>query len=93
LSYPIAGLATGSVTPYIGLYGDYYFSLDTGAALTPGAIPFLVVDGWSARAIGGLSARFGAGAQAELGVERGGLGGNFAAWTYRARVSVPFQAQ
>jgi hypothetical protein len=40
-----------------------------------------------------IAARFGNGAQIAIGGERGGIGGNFALWTYRARASVPFGAQ
>jgi hypothetical protein len=52
-----------------------------------------VLDGWSARATAGIATRFGNGALIAIGGERGGIGGNFALWTYRARASVPFAAQ
>jgi hypothetical protein len=40
-----------------------------------------------------IAAKFGNGAQIAIGGERGGIGGNFALSTYRARASVPFAAQ
>jgi hypothetical protein len=99
LSYPVAWSSTVALTPYVGLYGDYYFNSDTaatGAAATAtvAALPAsLVLDGWSARVTGGFSARFGDGGQFAAGVERGGIGGNIGVWTYRVRASVPFGAQ
>ncbi|MFO1108830.1 MAG: Ig-like domain repeat protein [Bradyrhizobium sp.] len=93
--YPIAWTATATLTPYAGLYGDYYFNTDDaapviGLAGLPGG---LVFDGFSARAVGGLSATLGGGAQVSVGFERSGLGGDFALWGYRAAASVPFGAQ
>ena len=93
LAYPVAWSATTIVIPYVGLYGDYYFNSDSAGAPAPGAIPFIVLDGWSARAIGGLTAKFDNGAQLAIGAERSGIGGSFALWTYRARASLPFGAQ
>ena len=93
LSYPVAWSATAILTPYVGIYGDYYFNSDSAGAPIPGAIPFIVLDGWSARAIGGLTAKFDNGAQLAIGGERGGIGGSFGLWTYRARASLPFGAQ
>jgi len=93
LAYPVAWSATTILTPYVGLYSDYYFNSDSAAAPAAGAIPFIVLDGWSARAIGGLTATFGNGAQLSIGGERSGIGGSFGLWTYRARASLPFGAQ
>ena len=95
VAYPIAWLSNAAeISPYLGLYGDYYFNGTTGAAL-PGAVipPVFVLDGWSARATGGVTARFANGGQVSIGGERSGIGGNFALWTYRARASLPFSAQ
>src|SRR5262249_53766955 len=92
LSYPVAWSSTASLAPYVGLYGDYYFNSDAAGAPAAGAIPSSVLDGWSARAVGGLTAKFDNGAQIAIGAERGGIGGNFGLWTYRARVSIPFTA-
>ncbi|WP_152647859.1 IPT/TIG domain-containing protein, partial [Rhodopseudomonas palustris] len=87
LSYPLAWTSTTLLVPYLGLYGDYYFNADDATAIPTR------FDGWSARATGGVAARFGNGAQLAAGLERGGIGGNFALWTYRVRASVPFAAQ
>jgi hypothetical protein len=66
--------------------------ISTAAAAA--AIPTnIILDGWSARATGGLTAKFGSGTQVAVGAERGGIGGNFALWNYRARASMPFGAQ
>ncbi|WP_283808449.1 Ig-like domain repeat protein [Bradyrhizobium sp. AS23.2] len=93
LAYPLTWSATTILTPYVGVYGDYYFNGDSAGAPAPGAIPFVILDGWSARAIGGLTAKFDNGAQIAVGGERSGIGGNFGLWTYRARASWPFVAQ
>ena len=95
-SYPIVWSATTALAPYLGLYGDYYFNSDSAGTLAAVAasIPAnIILDGWSARAVGGLTATFSNGAQIAVGGERSGIGGNFALWTYRARASVPFGAQ
>ncbi|MBR1194803.1 DUF11 domain-containing protein [Bradyrhizobium sp. AUGA SZCCT0240] len=93
LAYPVAWSGATVLTPYVGLYGDYYFKSDSVALVTPGALPFVVLDGWSARAVGGVTARFDNGAQLAIGGERSGLGGSFGLWTYRARASLPFGAR
>ena len=89
-------LGAWTLAPYVGLYGDYYFTRDSAGALAAAAaaIPTnLVLDGWSARATGGLTAKSSSGAQIAIGAERAGIGGSFGFWTYRARGSVPFGAQ
>ncbi|WP_024511771.1 Ig-like domain repeat protein [Bradyrhizobium sp. ARR65] len=94
VTYPIAWSATAEWAPYVGLYGDYYFNTDNaGAAVAPAVPTQFVMDGWSARATAGVATRFANGAQVAIGSERGGIGGNFAVWTYRVRASVPFDAQ
>ncbi|TWB07103.1 Ig-like domain-containing protein [Bradyrhizobium stylosanthis] len=96
LAYPVAWLSRATVTPYVGLYGDYYFNGDTAAASALAAAatpPAFLLDGWSARATGGFAARYDNGAQIAVGVERGGIGGDVGLWTYRARASIPFSAQ
>ncbi len=93
LSYPLAWSATTSLAPYFGVYGDYYFNSDSAGAPAAAAIPFIVMDGWSARAVGGLTATFGNGAQLAVGGERSGIGGNFSLWTYKARAAIPFGAR
>jgi hypothetical protein len=95
LSYPVAWDSGVKIAPYAGLFSDYYFNRDTSPAAASVAAPPLplVLDGWSARATGGIAASLASGAQLEIGGERGGIGGNFAVWTYRARASIPFGAR
>jgi hypothetical protein len=92
VAYPIAWSSTVAFAPYLGLYGDYYFNSDNAtAALAQSGLPGAVVlDGFSARAIGGVTAKFANGGQIALGTEFGGIGGNASIWIYRARASVPF---
>ena len=93
VAYPARWSDTVLVAPYVGLYGDYYFNTDNAGAIVPGAIPTgIIMDGWSARATGGLTAQFNGGT-VSAGAERAGIGGNFALWTYRVRASVPFAAR
>ncbi|WP_424630519.1 Ig-like domain repeat protein [Bradyrhizobium sp. SYSU BS000235] len=92
VAYPIAWSSTIAIAPYLGLYGDYYFNSDNALAAAavsglPGAV---VLDGFSARAIGGVTAKFADGGQLALGTEFSGIGGNASIWIYRARASVPF---
>jgi hypothetical protein len=94
VSYPFGWSERVTLTPYAGLYGDYYFTHDNAAAIVgAGAValastPFL--DGWSARATTGLAARFSSGAAVALGGEYGGIGNNVHIWTYHVHASVPF---
>ena len=94
VSYPWLYSATIELTPYAGLYADYYFTGDSAAAVALagaqplGSVPFL--EGWSARATTGLAARFGHGAIVAIGAELGGVGGNLKRWTFSGRVSAPF---
>jgi hypothetical protein len=94
VAYPWLFDAALTISPYAGIYADYYFTGDdaasvalaTGAPLT--STPF--IDGWSARATGGLAARFGNGAAVAFGAELGGIGSNVQIWSFRGRGSVPF---
>ncbi|SED81918.1 IPT/TIG domain-containing protein [Bradyrhizobium erythrophlei] len=93
LSYPLATIDAAVVSPYLGVYGDYYFSRDDAAALAVSGIPVnptLVLEGWSARVTGGLNARLAGGMMLGLGAEYGGLGGTARIWTFSARARVPF---
>jgi hypothetical protein len=92
LIYPLAWTYTVTLAPYVGVYGDYYFNTDNAAPVTgiAGLPAGQVFDGFSARAVAGLSATLVGGAQVAVGAERSGLGGDFALWIYRAHASVPF---
>jgi hypothetical protein len=76
-----------AVVPYVGVYGDYYFSKDKDA-LTVFA-PSL--DGGSARATSGLTITTARAMQFTIGGELGGIGsGSFNIWSARTRLAVPF---
>ena len=88
VSYPLAWSGTTKLAPYVGLYGDYYFSLDDATTAGLNTVPLL--QGWSGRATGGVAMTFGRGAQLSAGGEYGGIGGDTHIWTWRVRGSVPF---
>ncbi len=86
--YPSAWSSTMNIAPYVGLYGDYYFSKDDAATAGLTTVPLL--QGWSGRAIAGVDMTFSRGEQLSAGGEYGGIGGNYQIWTWRVRGSVPF---
>ena len=64
-----------TVTPYVGLYADYYFNSDDATLpLVPLLLPTQFVQGWSARVTGGAGVTTAGGARVSLGGEVGGLG-------------------
>ncbi len=88
VTYPWMYSATMTVAPYVGGYADYYFSKDDATAIL---LPTQFIQGWSARAVSGVSLTFVGGAKLSIGGEAGGLGsGQFIVWTVRGRASVPF---
>jgi hypothetical protein len=88
VTYPWMYSATMTVAPYVGGYADYYFSKDDATAIL---LPTQFIQGWSARAVSGVSLTFVGGAKLSIGGEAGGLGsGQFVVWTLRGRASVPF---
>jgi hypothetical protein len=94
VAYPFAWTSTVMLSPYAGIYGDYYFNTDNIVVPGAGALPVTpVFAGLSARTDVGMSAQFATGGQFTVGGERSGLGGNFSLWTYRARASIPFGAR
>ncbi len=83
--------STLAVAPYVGLYGDYYFSSDdANGVLTQNGLTAVTLRGISGRAIAGFTGKTTSGVQMLLGGEYGGLGSDIRVWTYRARVGVPF---
>jgi Bacterial Ig-like domain (group 3)/Autotransporter beta-domain/IPT/TIG domain len=94
LIYPLEWTSTVTLAPYLGLYGDYYFNSDDAAVVAlAGAAPLAstpILDGWSARATGGIAARFHGGGTIAFGAELGGIGASAQIWTFRGRGSVPF---
>ena len=79
----------GVLAPYVGLYGDYYFSKDD-ATTTPGLAAVPLLQGAAVRATGGVMMRFGGGAQLSVGAEYSGIGQDTRIWNLQAHGSVPF---
>jgi outer membrane autotransporter protein len=94
LAYPFAWSSDLTLAPYVGLYGDYYFTRDDSGdpdfATTSALASTPLLDGWSMRTTGGLTAKLAGGAAVGLGAELGGIGSDVEIWTFRARGSVPF---
>jgi hypothetical protein len=77
-----------NLTPYAGLFADYYFSGDNALALGLTTVPLL--QGWAARATGGMAVTFLNGAQLGAGGEASGLGNQTHIWTWTVRGKIPF---
>ncbi|MGJ4996312.1 putative Ig domain-containing protein [Bradyrhizobium sp. HKCCYLS3077] len=94
-AYPVAWLDSGLLlTPFLGMYGDYYFNKEDANALVAGALASTpLLQGWSARFTGGLGIETAGGAGLGLGAEYGGIGGNTRVWTFSAKARVPFSAR
>jgi hypothetical protein len=86
--YPCTWSSTMNIAPYVGLYGDYYFTMDDATTVGLTTVPLL--QGWSGRATAGVDMTFGGGQLLSVGGEYGGIGGNYQIWTWRVRGSVPF---
>jgi hypothetical protein len=87
--YPFAWTSsTVALSPYAGLYADYYFSKDD--AQTAGLTTVPLLQGFSARATGGVAASFAGGATLGAGGEFGGIGSANHIWTWTARGRIPF---
>ena len=86
--YPWAWSSAMNLAPYVGLYGDYYFSSEQTSTVGLTTIPLL--QGWSARTTGGVVVLFNSGARLDVGAEFGGIGLNTQIWTFTARGNVPF---
>jgi hypothetical protein len=87
--YPSAWTSsTVALSPYGGLYADYYFSKDDAQTVGLTTVPLL--QGFSARATGGVVASFAGGATLGAGGEFGGIGSATHIWTWTARGRIPF---
>jgi hypothetical protein len=86
LSYPMPWTPTTGLTPYVGIYGDYYFSSNNSNSLL---VPSTFIRGGAGRVTAGITARLDSGVKLALGGEYGGIGNNFQNWTVMGRVSVP----
>jgi IPT/TIG domain len=87
VDYPIA-TGAGTLAPYMGLYGDYYYSKDN--APNPGLTTILLLQGGGVRATGGIMAAFRGGPQLSIGGEYSRIGTDTHIWTMRVRGNVPF---
>jgi len=79
---------TVALSPYAGLYADYYFSQDDAQTVGLTTVPLL--QGFAARVTGGINARFAGGASIGAGGEFGGIGLSTHIWIWTARGSIPF---
>jgi hypothetical protein len=87
LAYPLTWDRVTTLSPYVGLYADSYFSSETATVLLPNQF----VQGWAARTTAGLSYNVVDGPKLSVGGELGGLGSqSFTVWTFRARAGIPF---
>lgn len=91
VSYPFAWTLTTALSPYVGVYSDYYFS-DNNATVANVPTPAALLQGWSARFTSGVDIKFLGGGLITAGGELGGIGSNSNTkiWTYRMQGSVPF---
>jgi Autotransporter beta-domain len=86
--YPLAWTSSVALAPYAGLYADYYFSRDDGP--TDNLTTLLLLQGWSARLTGGVTAMLPGGASLGAGGELGGIGSVNHIWTWTVRGRLPF---
>jgi hypothetical protein len=87
MAYPLAWDRVTTLSPYVGLYADSYFSSEVATVLLPNQF----VQGWAARTTAGLSYNVVDGPKLSVGGELGGLGSqSFTVWTIRARAGIPF---
>jgi hypothetical protein len=77
-----------TVSPYVGLYGDWRFMSDD--ALPSGQPVVGIGAGWSGRATGGFAVAAPNGGTLSLGGEYGGLGADYKIWTATANAVWPF---
>jgi len=89
LCYPLEWISAVALTPYTGVYGDYYFT-SSNAVVAGIPTPALLLQGWSARVTAGLDMKLSNGGVISVGGELGGIGSSTTLWTYMARGSVPF---
>jgi outer membrane autotransporter protein len=88
VSAPFDWSTVAAISPYMGLYSDYYFSRDD--AIIAGLTGVPILHGWSARATAGITATMRGGAQFAAGAEYGGIGSSSHILSWRMRVWLPF---
>ena len=77
-----------ALTPYAGVYADYYFGSDDEVPVTLEGLG--LSDGWSARGLIGLTAQWSTGPRLSIEGEYGSLGDDGTLLTWSARGTVPF---
>ncbi len=78
----------GKLSPFVGLYGDYYFQSDNSV---PAGQPVVgISSGWSARVTSGVTYMSQNGASLGFMTEIGGLGANFLVWSGQVQARLPF---
>jgi hypothetical protein len=77
----------GLFAPYLGLYGEYDFSSDN--ALPAGTLGLGLNEGWSMRAVSGMTLTMDHGIVLSLGGEFGGIGADVTTRTLRIGVAAP----
>ncbi len=91
VAYPWLWSPGTTLTPYAGVYADYYFNKDDSVLLgAPFLLPAEHVHGFSGRFVSGLALAITGGPRLSVGGEIGGLGNDFLNWSVRARGAVPF---
>jgi hypothetical protein len=91
VAYPWLWSVGTLLTPYVGIYADYYFNKDDDVPpLAPILLPTQFVQGWSARITSGVAIALASGPKLSVGGEVGGLGNSFTVWSVRGRAAVPF---
>lgn len=80
----------GTLAPYLGLYGDYYFSRDDATTTPAPTAVSPLLRGGAARATGGVAMMFGGGTQLSVGGEYSGIGQNTRIWNLQLHGSVSF---
>ncbi len=91
VAYPLTWWTSALVTPYVGVYAEYYFNTNTGAFPTGATLlPTEFIHGWSGRVTSGVAFMMRGGPTLSVDGDLGGLGGDFKEWSVRSRASVPF---
>ncbi|CAN5172224.1 hypothetical protein BH10PSE9_BH10PSE9_11470 [soil metagenome] len=84
LLYPMM-TGMGTVSPYVGLYGDWRFS--NGSGVLTG---YEAISGLSGRVVAGIGLTTPSASRFSLDAEVGGLGASYTVWSVRAQAAVPF---
>jgi hypothetical protein len=86
--YPWQIASDTLLSPYFGFYGDSRFASD-GTAVSDIANTG-IKNGWSGRAITGITTNLRSGLAISVGGELGGLGADYEIWSLHTRASLKF---